>query len=250
MKDLKLKLLRPFDLWASVGALIMVGLLPSVTQAADAVWDNSGTVTDPPQIDATNFVNSGVINVFTSLPFETSDTLNYTNSGTMIGSPGWFFLTSPSNTGHDRPAANFVNLNDGLVQARDGGRYQIGTAIAPASYLVVAASNIVNKGTLSVGGNGLLNLRGTNVNVARSALEVTALQARGSSIFGTNYINDVGINDVWWGQTNGFFFNSAAVWNGNTATAPAPRSAGNRRRLWPGQFFYHTRCGFRIFQHD
>jgi hypothetical protein len=223
MKELHLKLLRRFDFCASVGALLLVaGLLPSVAQAADAVWDNSGTVTDPPQIDATNFVNSGLIDIFTSLPFETSDTLNYTNSGTMIGTPGWFFLTSPANTGHDRPAANFVNLNDGLVQAQDGGRLvTIGTASAAASYLVIAASNIVNKGTLSVGGNGLLNLRGTNVNLARSALEVTALQPRGSVIVGqTNYINDVGINDVWWGQTNGFFFNSAAVWNGTTATAP------------------------------
>lgn len=221
MKELNLKLLRHFDLRASVGAMLVAALLPSVVQAADAVWDNSGTVTAPPQIDATNFVNSGLINIFTSLPFETSDTLNYTNSGTMIGSPGWFFVTSPSNTGQDRAAANFVNLNDGLVQAQDGGRIvTIGTASAAVSYLVVAASNIVNKGTLSVG-NGVLNLRGTNVNVARSALEVTALQPRGSVIIGqTNYINDVGINDVWWGQTNGFFFNSAAVWNGSIATAP------------------------------
>src|SRR6478735_3591027 len=96
MKEINLKWLRPVDLRAIVGALMVAGLVPSVGQAADAFWDNSATVTDPPQIDATNFVNSGVIDIFTTLPFETSDTLNYTNSGTMIASPGWFFDTAPS----------------------------------------------------------------------------------------------------------------------------------------------------------
>jgi hypothetical protein len=227
MKEHYLKSIRPANL-CGAAALLLAALIPSVTQAADAIWDNTATVTDPPQIDATNFVNSGLIEIFTSLPFETSDTRNYTNSGTMIGSPGWFFYNSPPANGQRRPADNFVNLNDGLVQALDGsGFFTIGTVVGGASassspsYLVVAASNIVNKGTLSVGGNGLLNLRGTNVNVARSALEVTTLQPVGSIIIGqTNYINDVGIDDVWWGQTNGLTFDSSSVWNGSIATAP------------------------------
>jgi hypothetical protein len=87
--------------------------------------------------------------------------------------------------------------------------------------LWINATNVVSKGTLSVGGSGWLRLIGTNIDVARSALEVTALQPVGSINLASNYINDVGINDIWWGQTNGLVFNSAAVYNGQSATTPA-----------------------------
>jgi hypothetical protein len=204
--------------------LLFGALLPFRTQAADAIWENSGTVTTAAQIDALAFVNSGTINIGTTLPFETSDTLNYTNTGTMIGAPGWFFDDAAPASGQKRSADNFVNLNGALIQSLDatafGSGIFLGLGSSP-SYLWVNATNILNKGTLSVGGNGWLRLIGTNVNVARSALEVAALQPTGSpTINQTNYLNDVGIQDVWWGQTNGLTFNSATVYSGTTATAP------------------------------
>lgn len=206
-----------------VGLLSLGLILPCSIHATDSLWMNSGTITSAPQIDATNFVNSGTIDISTSLPFETSNTRNYTNSGTMICSPGWFFDHATGNSGERNSADSFVNLNGGVVQSLDGAGFVLagGTASTP-SYLWVSASNVVNKGTLIVGGNGWLKILGTNVNLARSALEVTALMPAGSFIIGqTNFSNDVGISDIWWGQTNGFTFNSANLYNGNIATAPS-----------------------------
>jgi hypothetical protein len=118
---------------------------------------------------------------------------------------------------------SFVNLNGGTVEALDGGGQPsiIGffQNVAP-SYLWINATNVVNSGTLSVGGSGWLKIQATNVNAARGAFEVTSLVPTGSANVGTNYFNDVGIKDVWWGQTNGLVFNSATVYNGNQATAP------------------------------
>src|SRR5579883_396152 len=197
--------------------------------ATDSLWQNSGTINSAPQIDASNFVNTGSITIATTLPFETAHTLNFTNSGTMIGSPGWIFDDSAPNTGDREFARSFANLNGGLVQALDAagiavvivGGGSIGTGVTSSSYLWVDASNVVNKGTLSVGGGGWLKVVGTNVNMARGALEVTPIQSIGSIVIGgTNFLNDAGISDVYWGQTNGLTFNSGRVYTGLTANAP------------------------------
>jgi hypothetical protein len=216
-----------FLAWVLRGRLFLAGLcvlVPGLVKAADSFWINTGTIDTPPQIDATNFVNSGDITAFSTLPFETSDTLNYTNSGTMTSIPGWFFYDSSPFSGIRSPAANFVNLNGGTISALDGGGLIIinigGSSAAFPSYLLVDATNIVNKGTLSVGGDGWLQLKGTNVSLARSALEVTPLQGNGSLNIGqTNFAPDVGISDVYWGQTN-LTFNTAPIWNGSVARTP------------------------------
>src|SRR5947209_3328289 len=67
-------------------------------QPADT-WVNWGVITAPPdippQIDALNFINSNSITLFftnfTISPelFDTSDTLNFTNVGTMSSTAGW-----------------------------------------------------------------------------------------------------------------------------------------------------------------
>jgi hypothetical protein len=209
-------------------SVLALALLTCHAWATDAYWINSGTISSAPQIDASNFINSGNINIRTALPFETSNTRNYTNSGTMSGSPGWFFDDAASNNGPRVPADNFVNLNGGTVQSLDvvglvstTPVVGLGVSTTPVSYLWITASNIVNQGTLSVGGGGWLRITGTNVNLARSGLEVTALQPTGGAIVPpTNYINDVGISDVYWGQTNGLVFNSANVFDGKNAVAP------------------------------
>jgi hypothetical protein len=210
-----------------LGLFLVSALLlsPGLLRATDPYWINSGTITSLPQIDASNFVNSGSINIASELPFETSDTINFTNSGTMVSSPGWFFDTAAASNGPRDMADNFVNLNGGIVQSLDGGFVIVvggGTAgsVAARSYLWVNASNVVNHGILSVGGSGWMRIISTNVDVARGALEVTALQPRGSFNGQSNYLNDVGITDIYWGQTNGFGFSSANVYNGTRATAP------------------------------
>lgn len=200
--------------------LLLAALLsPLCVRAADAIWENSASISSPPQIDATNFVNTGTMLVSGALPFETSDTHNFTNSGTMIGIPGWFFDNAAPNSGPRVPADNFVNLNTGSIQSLDGGGVFTIGGIIPASYLWVAASNIQHSGTLSVGAQGWLRLTGTNIDAARSALEVTSIVPTGGALGQSNYLNDVGIYDVWWGQTN-LTFNTGNIYNGNAATAP------------------------------
>src|SRR5205807_4475401 len=87
----------------------LAGLLaPAAGRAADAFYINNGIVstffppTAAPDIDALNFVNNGLFEVtnlffesptFIPDPFETSDTLNYTNHNLMLGDPGWRFET-------------------------------------------------------------------------------------------------------------------------------------------------------------
>lgn len=198
-------------------------LAPVSIHATDPSFINSGVINFPVQIDASTFINSGIFTVNSLQPFETSNTRNYTNSGTMSGIPGFFFDNAAENSGPRSMSDSFVNLNSGLVQALDGGGQPsvIGffQGVAP-SYLWVNATNVVNSGTLSVGGSGWLKVQATNMNAARGAFEVTALVPTGSANVGTNYFNDVGIKDVWWGQTNGLVFNSATIYNGSRATAP------------------------------
>ena len=90
--------------------------------ATDPIYINSGTINNAnlPNIDATNFYNSGSWNIYTApLPYQTANTLNYTNNGTMTGSVGWEFDYGTGSSGR-RMSANFVNGNGGTIQAMDG----------------------------------------------------------------------------------------------------------------------------------
>src|SRR5437016_4585035 len=88
---------RPKPGW--LGALLAVSLFPLCAHGTDEFWINTGFVGLPPQVDAFNFINSGTINIATSLPFETSNTRNFTNSGIMSGQVGWLLDNSPTSSG-------------------------------------------------------------------------------------------------------------------------------------------------------
>src|ERR1039458_1374889 len=91
-------------------------------------WPGTYSGPWPPVVDATNFVNTGTFNVNVPLDvnsgdalyYSTSDTLNYTNTGTMIGIPGFRFDFNPTYYIPPQPgvpfkkmAANFVNRVNG-----------------------------------------------------------------------------------------------------------------------------------------
>ena len=114
--------------WSFLSLVCLLGN-PSV-QAADEFYINNGTLFNPPQIDAINFINNGTFNISTvqvgpifpsqpSLPFETSNTTNFVNNGTMIGTPGWRFDNGAASDGQRRWATSFVNRLGGVVQAVD-----------------------------------------------------------------------------------------------------------------------------------
>src|SRR5215208_1584179 len=91
-------------------------------RATDDTYTNFGAVTDPaPQIDAINFVNEGTFDIFTQFPFDTSNTLNVTNRGTLTGTVGYRF-DQVTGSGRRR-SANFHN--EGSVIGEDFGTFFI-----------------------------------------------------------------------------------------------------------------------------
>src|SRR5437868_9629306 len=95
-----------------IQGLFSLMLLPQVGWATDAFYINNGTVTFPPQIDATNFINNGSFDFSfnpTVSPFDTSNTENFTNNGSMFGSVGFRFDNAPASSGTRRMSASFRN---------------------------------------------------------------------------------------------------------------------------------------------
>lgn len=154
------------------------------------IYINNGTVNNP-QIDATAVVNNGTINTTTSLPYDTANTLFYTNnlSGRMNGSAG-FRLEFVTNT-FRLPAADVVNKG----------------VISGTTHLLVTATNITNSGTMAVGPQGLVRLTGNSVNLSRGG--VGAGSSVSSAIsdgfdFPPYYQNASDVTDLYWGGgTNG-----------------------------------------------
>lgn len=185
--------------------------LTGLAQTA-AFYINDGVVTSPPQIDATNFVNNGTFNIFTSAPFDTSNTRNFTNRNLMNGSPGFrfdTFLGGVGGNGSRQMAANFVN--SGSISAGGiSGFFTNNFFFFGGAKLLVSATNIINPGSLTIETDGLLRLTGKNVDLTRASI-------RGEG-FDQSFFN-VGIFDRYWGvgSTN---FDLAD----NYFTLPNPRS--------------------------
>jgi hypothetical protein len=169
-----------FGIWGFSGAWSLVlgawvALLPPAALATDAFYINNGIVsvtsppTDPPQIDATNFVNNGLFAI-TNLnngsltppfPYETWNTLNFSNRNRMVGDSGFRFDKYNPNNSQRSMAANFVNANT---------INDTNSSIFGNSYVLLSATNAINRGALSVGVTGLLQAQGNNVDLTRSLL--------------------------------------------------------------------------------
>lgn len=172
--------------------------------AADSLWSNTGLMFldmgEAPQIDATNFYNSGTIDLLTLLPFETQNTLNFTNRGVLRGSVGFQFDTVPAGKSR-RPAANFVNQRGGNIEAYEYISVMASNTIFYPNYIIISATNIVNEGTMTVGNAGLLRLEGKNIDCTRGGFQVGSLTSSGG---GGNYPDgtyfpDAAVYDVYWG---------------------------------------------------
>ena len=201
--------------------LLSLMLLPCAVMATDPLYNNTGTINNAnlPQVDATTFVNSGTWNIGTSpYLYETANTLNYTNTGTMLGSPGWQFDLNPSSSGQRTNSAIFFNDVPGTIQALEGVIINPINSLTftRASYLLISATNIVNKGTLRASAAGEIIMNGSGVNLSRSGIEITPIVGNGSPGSPTNFTSDTAIYDeVWVGGTN-TFFQTGDPWNGKT----------------------------------
>src|SRR6266496_6006380 len=99
---------------------LLIVQIVQIGHATDAFYINNGLVTFPPQIDATNFVNNGTFDFvstsnYTIFPFDTSNTQNFTNNGTMFGIVGFQFDTAPASSGTRKMAASFRNRLAGTI---------------------------------------------------------------------------------------------------------------------------------------
>jgi hypothetical protein len=249
--------MKPFSLLAMAGLLAGAVTVP----ATQDTYINSVAVTIPPQVDATNFVNTtaGSFTINTRLPFETSNTRNFTNRGSMTGSVGWRFDHAPSGPGLRRAAANFHNHPLGTVTAVDG--FTVGgpggIGLEYASKLLIAATNIVNQGILTVGELGLMRLDGTNVNLNRGGLQVNPLIGQGvtESVDGSTFQPEVAIADIYWGIGNRAFLSAPIVTffgtnvQGVSPTHPVttPTGGGNTIAIAsPARSFVYTNAGLPI----
>jgi hypothetical protein len=185
---------------ASVLLALLLVASPALRAQPIPLYENFGTVTfgeTAPQIDALAFANYGSFNVVSGVglvPYDFQNTRYYTNRGTMQGSPGFRFDTAYSK-GERVPALNFENQSGGTI------------AVGP--WLSVSANRIVNQGLLSAQGSGMIQLRGGNINVSRSGLEIRPPQPSGSFVGESNFLTDTDIFDWYWGGLTNQIFDSA-----------------------------------------
>lgn len=205
----------------SVGLLSGAALLIRVNgvHATDAIWENQTIYSGPPpQIDATAFVNEGYLNFFiqrpaegrfTSIPFETLNTLYYTNTGDIFSQLG-LRLDYSDGGSIRKPAASFYNSGQ-LVGADDVDQVSVGGIFVPSgvaiSSLTVNATNVVNRGLLEAGETGKMQVVGDAVNLTRSGVRVgpNARTEPPAAVFsdrelggGTQYVNAPGVTDFYW----------------------------------------------------
>lgn len=209
--------------WLRFLPAVLFGLVvvPFSVAATDSIYINTGTINGtPPVVDATNFFNSGTWNIGTApYPYTTSHTWNYTNTGTMIGSVGWEFDYGPLQNGGRGMANTFFNDTRGTIQAGPGS---VNSGLV--SYLLVSATNVINKGTLIGDDSGEVVLTGSNVNLTRSTVSIgtgsgIASQCSFNFPATTNFLPDTAIYDEYW-ATNGVTMNSSNIWDGFIATTP------------------------------
>lgn len=200
-----------WPLLCGVMALMLVQTMP----AADDLYENNaivsypGTVSFPPVIDATNFVNNGTFTInystffFSTIqPFyETSDTLNYLNSGVMVNNSGFRFDNRSSVSGSRTPSGSFYNpgmISCGSVtNANDifsgilfvNGFFFLGNSYYPQC--LVSATNIASPGLIEMGFGGKAQLAGQNVDLSRSSINIenfaTIYSILGNSVVASSY---------------------------------------------------------------
>jgi len=229
-------------------------LVPFAAKGANALWDSRTYASyidndNMPVIDATNFYNAGTWYIDISpFPFHTADTLNYYNRGHMYSSVGWDFDLSPASSGGSltlrSTSGSFTNDTAGIIQSDDGEIITTSSGANYVSYLLVSATNIVNKGMLEAGSSGQIMLVGTNVDVSRSTVEIvptTSSSSYGSTPYFTTKTNIVpakGFSYLYWGQTN-MNFASSNLWDGSLFKVPTFNAKGLCQADWhvSGSFY-------------
>ncbi len=185
-----------------LGLVFAVVCGPVLFGAPAEKWVNVG-ITNNPQVDAIIVENLGAINGFTDeLLFDFRNTLYFTNRGSVAASPG-IRLDHVTYGGLRGPLASFFNDPRGSVSVSSG--------FSPA-LLSVSATNLVNKGLLRGPADGVIQLRGQNVDLSRGGLLVDPIFVDGFFcgfasfdppwLTQTNFYPDPGVRDIYWALSN------------------------------------------------
>ena len=190
-------------------AFLLCGLaFAPLARGASSVYNNINGVTSPPQampvINATNFFNNNIFDITVSSGYfyDFTSVERFTNRNEMVIYPGVRFDTVPEDDGQRHRAKYFVNANN------VNGAFN-NTLINGYRYLLVDATNIINRGNLFVNNGymaavssnalthyygGTLSLQGDNVDASRGLLTIGTF-GMGAFIrddywgFGTNEFN-------------------------------------------------------------
>jgi hypothetical protein len=160
---------------------VAAGLLGAPARGADDTYVNNGVVTVPPVVNATNFINNNLFNVFLGLgtPYETTSTRNYTNRGTMAADLGFRFRNNPESPAPWFPSDNWENT--GLISAGAGGFF-----FGSLPRIIVNATNIICRGTNVVGVDGLFQASGQRLDFSRATVQMESSSTGGTGVGGVN----------------------------------------------------------------
>lgn len=168
----------------------------------------------PPMIDSPSFtvengavfgadltlLNSTVFGGPLDTLFSTTDTLNYTNRGTLIGIPGFDFEYFPLNPPPPQPgvpytdvhkANTFANIADGLsggsifcTNIFGGGDPTFGLGFDPPLFIIgtpglatlkINASQVLDSGLIGMDSSGLIDIRGDDLDLRRGTFSMSGL---------------------------------------------------------------------------
>ena len=209
----------------------------------------SPTLLALPTVDATNFINNSAfidnsLSLLTTTtllvvePYETANTLNYTNYG-VLGSLAGFQLDYFNTHLAQHFMAGTIDNEVGAVincgGTNDGPYFTTNSifffgAISGGGALCVAsATNIINRGTIEMGPDSLLSLHGQNVSLAGGLLNMEGFETGtgfgtigvgGSGSFVLNSLGSIGMFDGYWGLGQTPNYNPAAAFNGFPDSPP------------------------------
>lgn len=191
-----------------ITGLLTVLAAASLPGATAPFYFNRAPVQVPPDslppIDARAFVNSSLFSIssFNGLPYETDNTLFYTNetSGQFIGSPGFRFQLKQGSFYY--PSSTFFSQG----------------SISASTYLLINATNIIISGPVDTDATGLIRLTGRNVILNRNGLRsglASGTYFGGGRTYGSNYFNAIGVSDLYWGVGTNNMINGGPAMNLN-----------------------------------
>ena len=151
---------------------------------------NPPPMDSPPVVDATAFINNStfVDQVFSpNMPYATANTVNYTNYGLLNASTGFRFDTfnTHATTPFYTNAGTLFNAPGAIINCggTDNGSYGYAAFSKSRSLCLALATNIINRGTIEVGLDGVMSLQGQNVNLFGGLLNMQGFESTTAGMF-------------------------------------------------------------------